>query len=65
MTYKGDVYFVFVLVSVFRDYTCWHALSLIRGTPYLLTEIFYLIVFLYQPFQEAKPRTEKPREVTS
>ncbi|GKV11098.1 hypothetical protein SLEP1_g22382 [Rubroshorea leprosula] len=38
VTYRGDVYFVPVLVSIFRDCTCWHALSLIRGTPYLLTE---------------------------
>ncbi|GKV25041.1 hypothetical protein SLEP1_g34549 [Rubroshorea leprosula] len=26
MTYRGDVYFVSVLVPVFRDYTCWHAI---------------------------------------
>ncbi|GKV49146.1 hypothetical protein SLEP1_g55912 [Rubroshorea leprosula] len=38
MTYRGDVYFMPVLVSVFRDYTCWHAISLIKGTLYLLTE---------------------------
>ncbi|GKV42196.1 hypothetical protein SLEP1_g49633 [Rubroshorea leprosula] len=34
MTYRGDVYFVSVLVFVFRDCTCWHAISLIKGTPY-------------------------------
>ncbi|GKV05280.1 hypothetical protein SLEP1_g17310 [Rubroshorea leprosula] len=28
MTYGGDVYFVSVPVSVFRHYTCWHAISL-------------------------------------
>ncbi|GKV13293.1 hypothetical protein SLEP1_g24322 [Rubroshorea leprosula] len=38
MTYKGDVYFVSVLVLVFRDYTCWYAISLIKSYPYLLTE---------------------------
>ncbi|GKV10896.1 hypothetical protein SLEP1_g22201 [Rubroshorea leprosula] len=31
MTYRGDVYFFSVPVSVFRDCTCWHALSLIRA----------------------------------
>ncbi|GKV15624.1 hypothetical protein SLEP1_g26399 [Rubroshorea leprosula] len=39
MTYRGDVYFIFVLISVFRDYTYWHAISLIKGYPYLLTEL--------------------------
>ncbi|GKV21625.1 hypothetical protein SLEP1_g31586 [Rubroshorea leprosula] len=39
MTYRGDVYFVFVLVLVFRDYTGWHAISLIKGYPYLLIEL--------------------------
>ncbi|GKV48505.1 hypothetical protein SLEP1_g55314 [Rubroshorea leprosula] len=34
MTYRGDVYFDSVLVLVFRDYTGWHAISLIKGYPY-------------------------------
>ncbi|GKU92985.1 hypothetical protein SLEP1_g6633 [Rubroshorea leprosula] len=41
MTYRRDVYFVFVPVSVFRDYTCWYAISLIKGYPFLLTELFH------------------------
>ncbi|GKV27303.1 hypothetical protein SLEP1_g36489 [Rubroshorea leprosula] len=39
MTYRGDVYFVSVLVPVFLDYTSQHAISLIKGYPYLLTEL--------------------------
>ncbi|GKV03892.1 hypothetical protein SLEP1_g16128 [Rubroshorea leprosula] len=39
MTYRGDVYFVFVLVPIFHDYTGWHAISLIKSYPYLLTEL--------------------------
>ncbi|GKV12291.1 hypothetical protein SLEP1_g23459 [Rubroshorea leprosula] len=39
MTYRGNVYFVFVPISVFHDYSCWHAISLIKGHPYLLTEL--------------------------
>ncbi|GKV49726.1 hypothetical protein SLEP1_g56461 [Rubroshorea leprosula] len=39
MTYRGDVYFIFVPVSVFCDYTCWHTISLIKGYPYLLIEL--------------------------
>ncbi|GKV15579.1 hypothetical protein SLEP1_g26359 [Rubroshorea leprosula] len=27
MAYKGDVYFVSVLVPIFCDYTCWHAIG--------------------------------------
>ncbi|GKU98545.1 hypothetical protein SLEP1_g11537 [Rubroshorea leprosula] len=34
MTYRGDVYFVSIPISIFRDCTCWHAISLIKGTPY-------------------------------
>ncbi|GKV13389.1 hypothetical protein SLEP1_g24399 [Rubroshorea leprosula] len=39
MTYRGDVYFISVLVLVFRDYTGWHAISLIKGYSYLFTEL--------------------------
>ncbi|GKV15522.1 hypothetical protein SLEP1_g26308 [Rubroshorea leprosula] len=39
MTYRGDVYFVSVLVLVFHDYTGWHAISLIKRYTYLLIEL--------------------------
>ncbi|GKV03889.1 hypothetical protein SLEP1_g16125 [Rubroshorea leprosula] len=63
MTYRGDVYFVSVPVSVFRDCTCWHALSLIRALHIYLLSLSHS--FPCPPFQEVKPRTGKPREVTS
>ncbi|GKV32498.1 hypothetical protein SLEP1_g41098 [Rubroshorea leprosula] len=61
MTYRGDVYFVSVLVPVFRDYTCWHAISLIKDYLYLLTELshsFSLSTILGSEIKDGEKREE-------
>ncbi|GKV11084.1 hypothetical protein SLEP1_g22369 [Rubroshorea leprosula] len=54
MTYRGDIYFVSVLVPIIRDYTGWHAINLIKGYPYLLTKLSYSFSLSTIPRSEVK-----------
>ncbi|GKU97826.1 hypothetical protein SLEP1_g10910 [Rubroshorea leprosula] len=59
MTYRGNVYFVSIPVSVFCEYICWHAEAKSRtGKPWKVTISFFLVS---RPVSGAKPRLIRTR----